>query len=359
MGVEPSNDADVVRHEHLALAVAAIASIAVILWLAKPIGMGVLLGVLFAFTFRPTYERIARRYASRAAALTTVLGSALGLALTFAGLVWILVSGGVVLARQAIDSLEAGGGTQRIVVAVARVTSRVGISSTELDAKTQSFAQGAAALGAALAQQIAAATASMLLSLFFAMLTMYFILRRWDSIGRALIDTLPLRPEYTRKLLQEFRRVGRMTLLSVGVIGLLQGVLATVGYWIVGLPQPLFLGALTAIASLAPGVGTLLVWLPAGIALALLGHVGGGVFLVAWGIVVLTGVPTYVISPRLVGGAGDSSMPALFSFISLFGGAALWGLKGLIVGPVLMAVAIAVLRLYAQEAHDRRHVGVS
>jgi predicted PurR-regulated permease PerM len=354
MRAERTSAADVVRREHRALAVAAVASVVVILWLAKPIGTGVLLGVLFAFTFHRTYERVARRWASRAAALTTVLGSALAIVLTLAGLVFALVRGGVILAGQAIASLSAGGGVKTVVQSAARVTSRVGVSGAELDAKLQSLSQDAVALGVAVAQEIAATTASMLLSLFFAMLTMYFILRQWHTIVRTLTDTLPLRPEYTRRLLAEFQRIGRVTLASVGAIGLLQGVIGAVGYWIVGLPQPLALGALTAIASLTPGLGTTIVWVPAGIALALLGHVAGGIFLILWGIVVLSGIPTYVVLPRLVGGGGDSSMPALFSFISLFGGAALWGLKGLIIGPVLMALAIAILRLYVQETRESR-----
>ena len=93
-------------------------------------------------------------------------------------------------------------------------------------------------------------------------------------------------------------------------------------------------------------------WLPASVALVLLHRVVGGVFLAVWGVTVLTAIPTYVIRPRLVG-AGASPVPALFTFISLFGGAAVFGLSGLILGPVLMAVASATLRIYAAEERAR------
>jgi predicted PurR-regulated permease PerM len=182
---------------------------------------------------------------------------------------------------------------------------------------------------------------------------MYFVLRSWGLVATAAEDTLPLRPEHTRKLFDEFRRVGRATLLSTVVIGLLQAALATIGYWIVGLPRPLFFGALTAVASLVPGIGTLLVWLPAGVVEVLLGRTGSGVLLLVWGVVVISAIPEYVLRPRLVGRGGQ--IPSLFTFVALIGGAAVLGLKGLILGPVLMTMAITVLRLYAEEARARRH----
>ena len=343
-------DAAVARHEKAALVVLALAAVATVLWLVQPVGVGVLLGVLLAFTFRPAYVRIVRRRSSSTAALAVVLGATLAIALTFAGLVWVLVRDGTILVRSAVESLQSGGGAQKIILAVGSLADRFGISSTELDAKIGTLAKGAAVAMVGIAQQLISGAASMVLALFFLMLTMHFLLRQWESASRILRETVPLRPDYTLKLLEEFRRVGRATLMSTVVIGLLQGALATVGYAIVGLPQPLFFGVLTAIASLAPGVGTMLVWAPTAVALILLERVTGGVFLLAWGVVVLTVIPTYIISPRLIG-SGGSAVPALFTFIALFGGTAVLGLKGLIIGPVLMAIAIATLRLYASEEH--------
>jgi predicted PurR-regulated permease PerM len=72
-----------------------------------------------------------------------------------------------------------------------------------------------------------------------------------------------------------------------------------------------------------------------------------GIALLAWGALVIVGVSDYVIRPRLV---GDETMPALLVFLALFGGVEVMGLSGLIIGPVVMALAVAVLRLYAREA---------
>jgi predicted PurR-regulated permease PerM len=343
--------AEVARSEHRALRFAAWVALAAILWLTSPVGMGVLLGVLFAVTFRPVHQRLVRRRHPAAAALATVLGSTLAVALTFGGIAWILVRDGIDIGRKLIDSLGPGGGGRRILAAVSQVTSKVGVSAEEMQDRARSLAKVGVSTAAVVLQDVASATASIALTFFFLMLTMYFVLRRWERVVAAAQEILPLRPDYTLELFEEFRRVGQTTLLGTVVVGLLQGVLATIGYAVVRLPWPLFFGALTAIASLVPGVGTLLVWVPASAVLLYLGHAAAGVGLLVYGVVVLTAIPTYVILPRLVG--GSSRVPALFTFVALFGGTAVLGLEGLVIGPVLMTVAVATLRLYAAEARAR------
>jgi predicted PurR-regulated permease PerM len=232
------------------------------------------------------------------------------------------------------------------------LTSRVGLSPQDLAHRLRSAAEGAAARAAGIAETIVAATASSLLALFFAMLTLHFILRNWQRIALRAQETLPLRPDYTRDLFDEFRRVGRTTLLGTILTGLAQGVFATVGYAVTRVPEPLFFGAATAVASLIPAVGTLLVWVPVGVVLIVTGHSIAGIAELAWASLTVVGVSDYVIRPRLVGGEGE--MPSLITFVALFGGVEVFGLKGLILGPVVMSLAIAVLRLYAKEARALR-----
>jgi predicted PurR-regulated permease PerM len=96
----------------------------------------------------------------------------------------------------------------------------------------------------------------------------------------------------------------------------------------------------------------MLVWVPAGVVLIVLGNVGRGIFLLAWGALVVTSLNDYVLRPRFV--AREGGLPPLATFVALFGGAASMGLKGLVVGPVLMSVAFAALKLYGEEAQQRR-----
>src|SRR5262249_30749474 len=110
----------------------------------------------------------------------------------------------------------------------------------------------------------------------------------------------------------------------------------------------------TAITSLIPAVGTMLVWVPAGVYLLLGGHTARAIIEFLWGAIMVVGLSDYVIRPRVV---GDEAIPALLVFIALFGGVYVMGLAGLIVGPVLMQLAVAVLRLYAREQREERAYG--
>jgi predicted PurR-regulated permease PerM len=152
-------------------------------------------------------------------------------------------------------------------------------------------------------------------------------------------------------MLDEFRRVGRLTVSGTVLTGLAQGALATIGFWISGVPQAVFFGIATALASLIPAVGTLLIWVPAGLYLFAIDHPARAVIELVWGAFIVVGFSDYVIRPRLV---GDETMPALLVFIALFGGLEVFGLSGLIVGPLVMALAVAILRLYANEEKARR-----
>ena len=314
--------------------------------------MGIFLGMLMGFAFEPLYRRILRRCRPLVAAFAAVGAAMVLVVLAIGGLAWLLVRDGMALGREVVTSLGSGGAAHAIVASMGRVTSRVGITSEDLATRLRALAEGAVTHAAALAEGVAATAADTLLACFFAVLTMYAILTHEDEITTTVEQALPLRPDYTRKLVGEFRDVGRQTLVGTVGSGFIQGLLATVGYWMAGLPRPAFFGAATAVLSLVPGLGTMLVWVPAGIVLIVLGRVGPGIFLLAWGVFVVTSLNDYVIRPRFVGRQGG--LPPLAMFVALFGGVASMGLKGLIVGPVVMSLAFAVLKLYTEEARQRR-----
>ncbi len=335
-----------------ALGWSAVAAVAVIVWIVLPVGVGIFLGVLMGFAMQPVYERIKTRLRPALAALLTVLLVTVAIVASVGGLAYLFVTKGVTLTRNLLAALSPGGSASGVVDKLTAVAASLGFSSKVITAKLREGAAGAAESAAGIAELMASATASALLGLFFAMLTMYFAFRHWPLIATRAQNVVPLRPDYTRSLLDEFRRIGRATLLGTIVTGLAQGLLATVGYAISGVPEPIFFGAMTAVASLVPAVGTLIVWVPAGIVLIATGHVGRGVLELAWGAVAVVGVSDYVVRPRLVGGEGGT--PALVTFAALFGGVEVWGLKGLIMGPVVMLLAVAVLRIYVREEEMRR-----
>ena len=322
-------------------------AVVVIGWLAHPFATGLLLGALMGFTLQPVHDRLAR-WSGRPtlASVAIVVGAGLVIVGGVVGFVSVFVTQAVALTTVVREELRPGGALAAWVSTVTGWLGYFGISPDALVERLRAAAGDIASGSAAFAGTVASVTAGSLLGLFFALLTMHVILRHWARIMTTLTEVSPLRREDTRALLEEFRTVGRITLSGTVLTGLAQGMLAGIGFWMTGVPQPLFLGIVTAIASLVPAVGTLLVWVPAGLYLLAVGSPGAGVVELVWGALVVVGFSDYVIRPRLV---GDEGMPAILTFLALFGGLEVLGLPGLIAGPVLMALAVAVLRLYARE----------
>lgn len=335
--------------ERHALTWLAAAAAVTIVWISHPFGTGLMLGALLAFTLEPVYAWLVRRTGRPLlAALSVVLASAVIITGALAGFASLFVARAVDVSTAVREQLHTGGALNAWIDAAAGWFARFGLSPADLTARLEAGAGEIASQSAALAGFLAAGTFSVLLGLFFALLTMYVVLRNWPKIVAATINLSPLDVAHTEALLEEFRRVGRMTISGTVLTGLAQGVLAAIGFAITGVPQALFFGTATALASLLPGVGTLLIWVPAGFYLLATGHPAMAISEWVWGALVVVGFSDYVIRPRLV---GDESMPALLVFIALFGGIEVLGLPGLIAGPVIMALAVAVLRLYAR---DRR-----
>ena len=347
-------DAEVTREEHSALKWAALAAAVLVGWLVMPVGAGILLGMLLAFVMQPLYGRLTPRVGQGWAAISIVVGTALLLVGAVTGLGWLFVAKGANLGRTLVDMLGPGGMGDRLLEWVSSKSTLIGITPHDLPGRARALTGDAMKKMPDGLESVLGIVGTILLGAFFAMLTMHFMLRNWESVAQRAQETFPLRPDYTRALFTEFRRVGRTTLMGTVVTGIAQGVLATIGYWIAGIPEPIFFGAATAVASLVPAVGTMLIWVPAGVALILFGRAGHGIFELIWGAFLVVALSDYVIRPRLVG--GESELPSLVTFAALFGGVEVFGLKGLIVGPVLMSIAVAVLRLYATETRLRRHL---
>jgi predicted PurR-regulated permease PerM len=335
------------------LAVAAAVSI---VWLARPFLSALLLGALMAFTLEPVYAALARHTRRPfLASLTTVLVSGAVVGGALAGFVSVFVARALGVAVSVREGLRPGGVLSGRVDAVSGWLAHLGITMSSLNERLEAGAGEIASQSARITTALASSTLAAMLGLFFAVLAMHLVLLHWSRIVTAMVRVSPLQPEHTRTLLDEFRRVGRQTVSGTVITGLAQGLLAAIGYWIGGVPLPIFFGIATALASLIPAVGTLLIWIPAGVYLIATDHPARAMIELSWGALMVVGFSDYVIRPRMV---GDAAMPTLLVFIALFGGLEAFGLSGLILGPVLMAVAVAVLRLYAQD-NQRDRVGGS
>jgi predicted PurR-regulated permease PerM len=334
--------------ERQALGWLGVAALVAILWLAWPFASALLLGVLMAFTLDPLYQWLLRRTGKPLfASLTTVVASAVVLAGATAAFVSLFVTRAVEFAVMVRVQLHEDGPLRKWVDAASGWLTHLGVSTSSITSRLEAGAGEIASHFADLARLFASGFFGVLLGLFFALLAMHLVLLHWQRMVAAMVKVSPISPEHSKALLSEFRRVGRTTVFGTLMTGLAQGLLATIGFWISGVPSPIFFGITTALASLIPAVGTMLVWIPAGLYLFAIAQPGHAVLELTWGALVVIGLSDYVIRPRLV---GDEESVALLMFVALFGGVEAFGLSGLILGPVMMALAVAVLRLYAKDA---------
>jgi predicted PurR-regulated permease PerM len=318
-----------------------------------PVGSGLLLGALFGFTLQPAYERMRERgYKATVASLVCAVGGSLGLALAAFGLGYLVIRRGLAIIVLLPAALGPQGPVRELAARYEPLLQRLHLSSDELAARARDYAASAVERFAGIAGRVADTTFGSLLTFFFMVMTSYFVLRHWNNLVTQAELTMPLHPKHTHALLDEFRIVGRRVLLGTILTGLAQGLFAGLGYWVTGAPEPALFGAITALASLVPAVGTLLVWIPMGLYLIATGHLGAGILELIWGALVVGITTDYVIRPKLVG--SDDAVPTLLTFIALFGGVEVFGLIGLVLGPVTVAVAVALLRTYQAEVRQIR-----
>ncbi|HUX50197.1 MAG TPA: AI-2E family transporter [Spirochaetia bacterium] len=173
--------------------------------------------------------------------------------------------------------------------------------------------------------------------------SLFFFLRDGDKILASLLDYIPLDRDQKDSILSHFVSVTRAIIKGTLVMGLIQGTIAYLGYMLAGMKSPLLWGMLTGFLAPLPNFGPILIWLPAGVLLALNGQIPGAVVVLA-GVGGLMGVCDYVIRPRIIG--DDIKMHDLLVFFGIFGGIALFRLPGLLIGPIIMAIFVQIWDIF-------------
>ena len=154
---------------------------------------------------------------------------------------------------------------------------------------------------------------------------------------------LPLHDRDEQLLLRRFTSVARATIKGTLIIGIMQGAICGLAFALAGIEGPVFWGTVMAVMSIIPAFGTAIIWVPALIVLALTGRFQrGGHPGVLCGAV--AGNLDNVIRPRLVG--KDTEMHDLFVLFGTLGGIAMFGLLGIIIGPIVAALFITVWEIY-------------
>ena len=185
------------------------------------------------------------------------------------------------------------------------------------------------------------------------LLAFYFLLVDGRRLIRWLWNVSPLQPRQTEELLEEFRRSATGSIVGNLVSAVFQGLSAGIGFAIFKVPHAAFFGLLTAIASFIPVVGTAIVAIPAIAMLALNGQKGAAIGLAIWYVVAVVGVE-HIGKPFILRSTSGGEMHTGLVFLALLGGLEVFGLLGMVLGPLIVSFFVALMRMIEMESEIAR-----
>ncbi len=194
----------------------------------------------------------------------------------------------------------------------------------------------------------------MLIKLVIMVIALFFLYRDGERALGRFMSVLTVKGEDIAVLLGTVKRVLSAVIYGILLTCVVQGVLGGAGFLICGLPSPVLFGSLMAVAAVIPVVGTALIWLPGALYLFAQGDVLQGVFLLVWGGVVV-GMSDNLIRPLFI--SGKAHMPILVIALGVLGGIFAFGPLGVIGGPIVLAVAVAIFGLYSRRISPEGQAG--
>ncbi|TFH91033.1 MULTISPECIES: AI-2E family transporter [Vibrio] len=237
-----------------------------------------------------------------------------------------------------------------VVKGLSLVNTYLPFDTIEPQEVAQKVAQFATSFGSNLvgiSAKILGDATSFLMDFFLMLFVLFFLLRDHDKIISAMRHILPLSRSQEDKLLDEIEQVSKSAVMGSFLTAIAQGVAGGLGMWLAGFPG-LFWGTMMGFASFIPVVGTALIWIPAAIYLYVTGDTTWAIFLTVWSVAIVGSIDN-LLRPLLMQGSGNAGMSTLMIFFSLLGGLHLFGLIGLIYGPLIFAITMVLFNIYEEE----------
>lgn len=178
---------------------------------------------------------------------------------------------------------------------------------------------------------------------FLSLLGLFYFLKDGDRLKKWLFEIVPLPVKYTQEILREMEAVGSSVVKGTLVVAILQGILMGVGMFLFHVPNPAFWGALVVPVSIIPIVGAWLVMVPAILYLFFTGQAALGIGLLVWSLVLILLIYN-VLLPQLM--HHHVHVPPYLILLGVLGGLGLFGPIGLLMGPLVMAFLLSLLRIY-------------
>ncbi|MCS7134699.1 MAG: AI-2E family transporter [Candidatus Pacearchaeota archaeon] len=185
----------------------------------------------------------------------------------------------------------------------------------------------------------------LIFQLFVLIFLTFYFLKEGNKIVETLKRILPFGKEKNEKFITRSKEIASATIIGMVLVGVIQGITASVGFYLFGAPSPLFFSLLATFFAILPFVGPWLVWAPVGLAMIAAGNVLNGIFLMTFGLLVV-GTVDNIIRPIIVGRKAKIN-PAI-ALIGMLGGLSLLGPIGIIVGPIILEYLLMFIFFYKE-----------
>ena len=326
----------------------------VFLWMVREFLVPLLLAALAAGLLRPIYRKFVKSFGGRksvAAGLTVVLLSLFGVLPlgAFGALVGVQV---VELARELEPAIRGRlTATTDLKQFIESTPSLRFLQPYREQLLTKAGDVGASVGSAAVGfiTNAASQTATFFLLLFVMLYGTFFFLIGGREILSRILYYLPLPPEDEDRLVSRFLAVASATIKGTLVVGLVQGALGGLGFWVAGVGGAAVWAAAMAVLSILPGIGTALIWVPGVAYLLATGRTGAGLGLLAYCVLIVSTVDNF-LRPWLVG--KDTKMSDLLVLVATLGGIALFGVMGFVIGPIVAALFVTIWEIYGEAFKD-------
>lgn len=305
-----------------------------ILFAVGPFLSGLLGAAVLYVAAAPAYRRLVRHVSPRVSASLMVVAT---VTLVCVPALW-LVSAAVA---------EAPGALQRIhdSAAWARIA-RLRVAEVELGSQVAEVGRIVLSWVSARALDGISGLVRGTLNLIIALFGLFFLLLSGRRAADAVAEYLPFSPAHAEVLRTRFVLVTEATLLGTALTAVLQGAVVGAGFWLVGLPSPLFWGAVTALVSILPIMGSALVWLPGALVLVAQQRYGAALALGVIGAVVASNIDNVM---RPVVNRRVSDLHPMVTIVGAFAGVNVFGLAGLLLGPLAISYFFELVRIYRNE----------
>ncbi len=319
-------------------------------FILKPFLAPLTLAAVFAVVFQPVFNRLLKKMGGRRglAAFGTMLVFLICIVVPIG-----LVTSQIVLEASSLSGTFTGGEGVAYIDATARglamwlgdLVPGLTINYETFVADFEVYAQQGLQIIVSHLGGILSSITGLFLSAFIFFIAFFYLLKEGATLKHTLIELSPLVDTDDELIFRRLERAVNSVVRGNLMLAVIQGAVATTGFFFFGVPNAVLWGTVTAIAALIPAVGTALVLVPAVLFLLFTGAVGPALGLAIWGIAAV-GLVDNILGPKLVG--RNSGLHPLLILLSVLGGLTLFGPIGLFLGPLSLSLLFALLTIHAE-----------